>query len=402
MNTFKQIKCNIKSKNFILLYKYSKYNIYHCSSYNIKFNKIKIITSKSNDINMNIAYENKMIDKDAVDCPILYLWRNDRNIVIGKYQNPWKECQINKLKADNVSLARRKSGGGAVYQDLGNVIYSFLLPNIKQIKDFRQINKEILLNTFEKLNINAEFSGRNDILIDNKKFSGNAFRIIPNLGDEDNSNNGKFKRGKNLHHGTMLYNCNLDMLSEYLNVNKLKLQSKGVDSVKSRVINIIDKYPNIDIQDIYNQLKKSFIEYYDCDNLDVEHIELPNKNFDVNNDYKQLTSWNWLYGSCPEFSNSIEYKFNWGLIDLSLDVIKGRIKKANVYSDTLIEGLIDHIRSVILDIDFDNDNNKYNYDENGIKELLQYVKLSYDKIDCSNVEFNNYFDDMIETLPKLV
>ena len=357
----------------------------------INFDKVKVIKSTSNDINLNLSLENLIIDSHTVDCPILYLWQNDKNIVIGKYQNPWKECNIQKMKENNVQLARRKSGGGAVFQDMGNIVYSFILPNTSEIKDFKEVNNEVLSNLFKKLDINAEFSGRNDIQIEGKKFSGNAFRIIPTT---------PRKQGKSLHHGTMLLDVDMNGLSNYLNVNKIKLISKGVDSVRSRVINISEIKPNIKSEQVYKLLEESFIEYYAP--KEIENIEVPNNNteWNVENDYKLITSWEWLYGGSPSFTNSLEFKFNWGLVDLSLNVENGLICSAQLFSDTLQEGLIENIRSILSEIDFSQE--KYSYDDEGVKALLTHIRLIFSNISNINLEYIQYIDEMIKVLPTLV
>jgi lipoate-protein ligase A len=158
----------------------------------------------------------------------LFLWRNRPCIVIGRWQNPWKECDHSKMQGKEVKLARRRSGGGAVYQDLGNTCFTFIhpIPEGGFAMDTKEINNKILLKALKNLGITAEVSGRNDILVDGFKVSGSAYKA--NLGMK-----------RSLHHGTMLVDVNLDDLKTYLNPDKPKLESKGVDSVIKRVANLI-------------------------------------------------------------------------------------------------------------------------------------------------------------------
>jgi lipoate-protein ligase A len=142
------------------------------------------------------------------------------------------------MKKDNVKLSRRKTGGGAVYHDLGNTCFSFLTPYDKEQKlDYRTINNQIILDALSKLQVKAEVSGRNDMVVDGKKFSGSAYRLF--LGGKDGD--GK----KSLHHGTIMFSVNFNALQKYLNPNKKKLESKGIDSVISRVANLTEIHPTL-------------------------------------------------------------------------------------------------------------------------------------------------------------
>jgi lipoate-protein ligase A len=127
-----------------------------------------IYIAKSNNIVFNLSTEEFFYEHQNIDKPVLFLYQNDKNVVIGKHQNPWKECHITLMEQENINLARRRSGGGAVYQDLGNLVFSFLLPHDAGV-DFKGINTNILLNAFKSLGIDAHFSGRNDILVEDKK-----------------------------------------------------------------------------------------------------------------------------------------------------------------------------------------------------------------------------------------
>lgn len=136
-------------------------------------------------------------------------------------------------------MARRKSGGGCVYQDLGNSVFSFINPiNDFAKEDFKTMNNEVLLKSIERFGIKGEASGRNDLVVDGKKISGSAYKL--KLGRKDGTGR------RSLHHGTMLLHLELGALGKYLNPNKKKLESKGVDSVVSRVMNLTEANPKID------------------------------------------------------------------------------------------------------------------------------------------------------------
>ncbi len=381
---------------------------FHSSNHKINFNELKIINSCSTDITMNIAYENLLLESNKINCPILFLWQNNKNIVIGKYQNPWKECNIQLMEKDKIQLARRKSGGGAVYQDLGNLVYSFFLPQIPEIKDFKIINHEILSNVYVKLGVQAEFSGRNDVLLENKKFSGHAFRVIPQT---------SLKKGVTLHHGTMLLDVNLENLTQYLNVNKLKLISKGVDSVRSRVVNLKEVYSDITPSKFFDILKTTFINYYLSRNIKVEEFIMPDI-FDnewessstdlvqketLKKEFSDLNDWKWIYGTTPEFTNSLEHKFNWGLVDLSLKTENGLItQEVQLFSDCLDTLFIEIIRKSLLEVMKNNLAFNYEYSKKGVEKLLIDVKTDILKNNCISGEQIKYLDEIINILPNSV
>ena len=246
----------------------------------------KLTYIESDQVNpyKNLAVEEYLLlhceDKEC----ILYLWQNQNTVVIGRNQNAWKECKVTKLEEENGHLARRLSGGGAVYHDLGNLNFTFLVN-----KDEYSLEKQlqVIINAMGRLGLKAEKSGRNDILIDGKKFSGNAF----------------YEQEKHCyHHGTIMVDVNKEILSRYLTVSKDKLKSKGVDSVKSRVTNLREYLPELTLE----ELKKA-----------------------------HFSSWKWLYGRKLDFQYELSHRFAWGGITMQFQVEAGKIKDVEVYSDAL-------------------------------------------------------------------
>lgn len=388
---FKYTKANIPSRRFWTeqIKRFS----------DLKFSKVKIFKATSNNINFNLATEEFLFEKGVIDCPVLFLWQNDMNIVIGKHQNPWKECNISKMENDGVLLARRRSGGGAVFQDMGNLVYSFFLPYTKNSRDFKLINNEILGSMFKALGINADFSGRNDITVDGLKISGNAFKVIPPTAT---------RLGKTLHHGTILLDVNMENLQSYLNVNKLKLISKGIDSVRSRVLNLRQKYNHLSAQIVFDQMERSFVDYYDT--TEVERLELGNENCrnedsrmetEVKRIYNELSSWDWKFGVTPEFTNSLEYKFDWGLVDLSLEVRKGKIHKGKVYSDCLDPDFIDAVNIALESLLV---SEGFSYDREGIGMLIRSIEkyIIGNALHVSSLLVKERCDMLHEQLAKLV
>ena len=278
-------------------------------------NKLTYIESTGVNPYKNLAMEEYLFSHCGEDEAILYLWQNQHTIVIGRNQNAWKECQISRIEEDGAVIARRLSGGGAVFHDLGNLNFTFLVN-----KDEYSLEKQlqVIINAMGRLGLKAEKSGRNDILIDGKKFSGNAF----------------YEQEKHCyHHGTIMVDVNMETLSRYLTVSKDKLKSKGVDSVKSRVTNLKEYLPELTLEELKKALRESFEEVYGLkaeekkmEDLDAAKIEEKIAHF---------SSWKWLYGRKLDFQYELSHRFAWGGLTLQFQVEAGKIKDVEVYSDVL-------------------------------------------------------------------
>ena len=282
--------------------------------------KIALYEGIANDPHYNLAVEQHLLETVADDQCILYLWQNQNTVVIGRNQNPWKECRTTLLEEEGGKLARRLSGGGAVFHDLGNLNFTFLVPQRDYNLD-RQLN--VIQQAVRSLGIPAERSGRNDILADGRKFSGNAF----------------YKNGKQAyHHGTLLVDVDMPRLGRYLSPSKAKLQSKGVDSVRSRVVNLKELNPDITIDALKKALTESFAEVYGCplsviteEQLDADYIaKLTERN----------RSWEWNFGQKLPFTFEYEDRFPWGSVQVQLLVEDGAIRQAKLYSDAMEDALV--------------------------------------------------------------
>jgi len=289
---------------------------------------IRYIISKENDPYANLALEEYLLKNVGEQECILYLWQNEKTVVIGKNQNPWKECKFTELEKDGGKLARRLSGGGAVFHDLGNLNFTFLVR--KENYDLEK-QLEVILKAVNHLGIPAEKSGRNDITVDGRKFSGNAF----------------YSDGiHNYHHGTILVHVDMRMLSHYLNVAKDKLVSKGVDSVRSRVVNLQEYRPDLNIDTMKEELILAFGKVYGLHPQPLE-LELINDK-EIDKGVEKFSSWEWIFGRKIEFSDTFGRRFSWGNIELQFCVVAGIIKECAVYSDSLYTEYIEQISSHII------------------------------------------------------
>lgn len=276
---------------------------------------IRLYESGSHDPYYNLAVEQHLLETVAANTCILYLWQNQNTVVIGKNQNAWKECRTTLLEQEGGHLARRLSGGGAVFHDLGNLNFTFLVPQADYDLD-RQLT--VIQEAVRSLGIQAERSGRNDVLAEGRKFSGNAF----------------YKNGiQAYHHGTLLVDVDTQRMSRYLNPSKAKLQSKGVDSVRSRVVNLRELNPDITIPGLKAALAEAFSRVYGLplaqiapETLDAGAIEALRR---------RNESWEWLYGKKIPFTFDCEGRFPWGGVQIQAQVENGVVRQAKIYTDAM-------------------------------------------------------------------
>ncbi|PNK60853.1 lipoate--protein ligase [Psychrobacter sp. FDAARGOS_221] len=310
--------------------------------------KLRILKSAVTNPWFNLATEDWIFQELDPGSHTLFLWRNSETVVIGRTQNPWVECKINKMEEDGIYLARRQSGGGAVFHDLGNTNFTFLSPK----DDYNQdANFTIIVNALKKLGIDATQSGRNDMHVGERKISGSAF---------------KHASDRSFHHGTLLVNANMQKLGDYLNPHPLKLKAKGIKSVRSRVANLIEFNPDINHEMLSDAIIEAFCEYYG-QQVEVEELDEASlsKQPHLNKYYQQMADWDWRFGKTPQFSHHIETRFDWGIIDLHLDVQQAIIKDVVIFSDALNVELIDALKQTLTDT-------KYTIDE--VKAKLEALK----------------------------
>ena len=248
----------------------------------------------------------------------LYLWKNRRTVVIGQNQNPFSECNVEALEADGGYLMRRRTGGGAVYHDDGNINFSFVVPKAlyDQTRQFRVIQRAVA-----DFGIVAELSGRNDILTEGRKFSGNAF------------SKGRYQ---DLHHGTILIKGNMEDLQRYLKPKPAKLQKHGVSSVQSRVVNLSELNPAITSESIVPALRKAFESEY-AESSEYSEFSDIIKNPEVRALYEEFASDEWRFGRWRTFTAQRSAQFDWGGVELQLTVDQehGLITDVQLASDAL-------------------------------------------------------------------
>lgn len=278
--------------------------------------------SPSRDGWQNLAMDEWFLDTMNPEDVLLYFYVNQKAVIIGKNQNPWKECDLAAMERDDVQLVRRITGGGAVYHDEGNLNFSFIAG--KDIYDVpRQL--EVILKAVRTFGIDCEFSGRNDLLADGKKFSGNAFCARGDLRQ---------------HHGTLLLNSDLGRLQNYLHPDPKKLKAKGVDSVRSRVGNL-----EIGREAMLRAIRTAFeAQYGSVTDLSVGPEDLAQ----VVPYYEKQSSWNWRMGKTPAFDLELSERFPWGGVDLQLTLKDGIVAEARIWSDAMDADLPDRIAACLI------------------------------------------------------
>ena len=280
----------------------------------------------------NLAVEELLLDTVGEGECILYLWQNDHTVVIGRNQNVWKECRVSVLEQEGGHLARRLSGGGAVYHDLGNLNFTFLMREEDYDLD-RQL--QVIETACRSVGLSVERSGRNDVLAEGRKFSGNAFY---------------HSKGRAYHHGTLLVDTDGARLSRYLSPSKAKLQAKGVDSVRSRVVNLAQLCPGLTCGDMARAMEAAFGQVY---GLTPEPVQLNRLDgAKVAQLRERNASADWLFGPRLPLSMECEKRFDWGGVPLQLQVESGVVTAARVYTDAMEWQLAQELEQVLTGSNF--------------------------------------------------
>ena len=294
-------------------------------------NNLQFFVSNTCDPYHNLAVEKLLFDTVAPETLILYLWQNKNTVVIGKNQNAFSECRTELLKQEGGLLARRLSGGGAVFHDLGNLNFTFLCST-----DNLNIPKhiDVIREACRLAGIETELSGRNDILANGRKFSGNAFY---------NS------KGHSYHHGTILIDADMDKLGRYLTPPKAKLESKGIQSVRSRVINLTELAPTLTPETMKQRLLDALETVY---SLVPTAASSPDEKKTAEL-ARRFADREYLLGSPIPFNVSFEGRMPFGHAELKLCVENGVIVSARLYTDALDTEFSTTVENTLLSLPFD-------------------------------------------------
>ena len=291
--------------------------------------KIQLIIGNQYNPHLNLAVESSLLDEGDDNVVTMFLWKNQQTVVYGYNQNPFTECNVELLLSEGGFAARRRTGGGAVYHDLGNLNFSFVA-NKKHYDVAKQMS--VIQKALEIFGLKTEVSGRNDILFDGRKFSGNAFGIY---------------KDRRLHHGTILIKTDGEKMAKYLKVNPAKLQKHGVKSVASRIINL-SEVADITSDSIIPYLAKAFEEVYEARAEVIDFNDLLTDKVLKTRDL--FASDEYLFGKWRNFHAKKSAQFAWGLVELDMQINeeKGIIESVSIASDGLEPDLIDETEQLLI------------------------------------------------------
>ncbi len=322
--------------------------------------KMLCITHSSTDPYFNLAAEEYVFRNFSDNC--FMLWRNENTIVVGKHQNTLAEINMDFIREKNINVVRRLSGGGAVFHDLGNLNFTFIMNGHEgNLVDFKKYTQPIL-EALQNLSVDARFQGRSDLTINGKKFSGNAEHIY---------------KKRVLHHGTLLFSSVIENLQLALRVNPFKYKSKAVKSIRSRVTNI-KEHLNADMDII--QFRDMILEHVvtifpDCTIYEFSMDDIIKINKLKNEKY---LTWEWNFGYSPNYEFERSFSTNGQFIQIHLIVSEGIIQKAKLCSDIFNRGDISRLENILEGV-------KHN--ETDLLKKLRSISLSDYFKDTSTEEF---------------
>lgn len=275
---------------------------------------MRVFISENDSPWINLAIEKWLLDrKDLIDQELLLLYRNSKSVIIGRFQNPWLECDLSQMINNNVSLARRESGGGAVYHDMGNTNFTFISNKRNFITEEKTA---LIIRALNSLGIAAEQGNRNDIYINKMKISGSA---------------SKYSSKRVLHHGTLLIQADLDAMNQYLIKGNNKsgfIKSRAIASIPSKVTNLQCFDKTLNHEKVCNALinaasdsRRETIEITELNDVYVQSIK------EINDYSTMMCDWEWLFGHTPSFSVNSSITIGTTVTNCLFAIKKGRISE---------------------------------------------------------------------------
>lgn len=321
------------------------------------------IYNKSTDPYFNLAAEEYVLKNFNEDC--FMLWQNATAVIIGKNQNALAEINLDYVKENNIAVVRRLSGGGAVFHDLGNVNFTFITNDTDDFVNFSKFTAPIIGVLNDEFSIKAELSGRNDLTINDQKFSGNAQYNY---------------KERVLHHGTILFASSIANISDSLKVKPSKFEGKSVKSVKSRVTNISSHLSSpLTIEEFINRTMDYVKKNNDSDGKIYEFTENDIKAITKLRDEKYAT-WEWNYGTSPKYNFNNEKRFKGGTVEIHFNVSKGIIKECKIYGDFFSKKDVADIENILT----------------GLKHEYDSIYNALKPVDIDKYFANVKLDDLME------
>lgn len=330
------------------------------------------VPNEHNDPRINLAIETFLLQEMKTDEPILLFYINEPSIIIGRNQNTIEEINQDYVDEKGIHVVRRFSGGGAVYHDFGNLNFSFIMPDDgDSFRDFEKLTKPIV-NALQAMGVEgAKLKGRNDLVIDDQKFSGNAMYAT---------------NGRMFAHGTIMFDSDINEVVNALKVRKDKIESKGIKSIRSRVTNIKPFLPadkqNMTTKDLRQEILLRVFGVESVD--DVKTYELTDADWEKINEISKTyyANWDWNYGKSPAFEKERRKRFPIGSIEVRLNVVEGKISEAKIYGDFFGLGEISDVEKMLV----------------GTKYEREALKAVVNQIDVQKYFGNITTDDLFEVI----
>ena len=309
--------------------------------------EFKFLTHDNHDAYFNLASEEYLLKQ--TDGYYFYLWINNPAVIVGVNQNTLQEVNLAYTETNGVKVVRRLTGGGAVYHDSGNLCYTVIAPYDESENNYKKFTAPVI-EYLNELGVKAEFSGRNDITVNGQKISGNAQTVY---------------NKRIMHHGTIVFSSNMEGLTRSLNPSKLKVESKGIKSVRARVTNVSEHLKEkITIREFKSGLAEKFKKIateYTFTAYDIESIDRLVK--------EKYSTYEWNIGRSPKGQNKFEYKFPFGIFTLNFDIEEGKIKNAQIFGDFFAFHSVDEIAQKLNGISFTR--NEVEVALNGIQKIIK-------------------------------
>ncbi|MGO3650602.1 lipoate--protein ligase [Vagococcus sp.] len=316
------------------------------------------------DPRVNLAIETYLVQEMPIDEPILLFYINEPSIIIGRNQNTIEEINKEYVEENGIHVVRRLSGGGAVYHDEGNLNFSFIMPDDGQsFRNFAKLTQPIIDALHEMGVEGAQLKGRNDLVIDDKKFSGNAMYAT---------------NGRMFAHGTLMFDSDINEVVNALKVRKDKIESKGIKSIRSRVTNIkpylADDHQNMSTLDFRKEILLKIFEV--ATETEVNTYQLNDDDWKKINAIsdKLYRNWDWNYGRSPEFDLVRRHRFPIGSIEAKMNVSNGTIQEIKIFGDFFGLGEITDVEEMLTGVKYDKESLEKAVEKINIKKYFGNIE----------------------------
>lgn len=311
-----------------------------------------IDNQKNYDPRINLAIEEYALKHLNINETYLLFYINEPSIIIGKNQNTIEEINTKYVEDQHIHVVRRLSGGGAVYHDKGNLNFSFITKDDgNSFHNFKKFTEPVV-EALKKLGVNAELSGRNDLMAEGRKISGNA----------------QFStKGRMFSHGTLLFDSEIENVVSALKVKKDKIESKGIKSIRNRVANISEF---LEQKVTVEEFREMLLRYIFDGEENITEYKLTEKDWETIHQIskERYQSWDWNYGKSPKFNLQHSHRFPVGQIDVRLEVNKGKIDACTIYGDFFGVGDVQEVQEKLTGV---------RYEKASIEQALEDIDISH-------------------------